>query len=159
VKENSWWQRHILNPLFAFLKQGTTPEKLALCVALGMSCGIIPVLGVTTVLSIVVALIFRLNQPAMQLVNHLMYPAQLALIIPFFKVGDRVFSSGSATVTAGAFFHAVKDHPGQAIAAFWQTTLYALAIWLVLVPVIALPAYLISLRIFRRWKASMESYV
>ena len=46
----SFWKRRVVTPLIAQLKQGVTPEKLALTVALGLVLGIFPILGATTLL-------------------------------------------------------------------------------------------------------------
>ena len=56
--------RKILDPLLALLKQGMSPNRLALCVALGIVIGNIPILGVSTLICAAIALVFRLNLPA-----------------------------------------------------------------------------------------------
>lgn len=150
-----FFQRRAVAPLAAFLKQGTTPEKLALCVAIGMVLGVFPVLGLTTLLCALVALVLRLNQPAIQLVNYLMYPVQLALIVPLLKAGDSVFSGrGASLLDAAILMTAVRNDPVHAVALFWNSTLFAILIWIILAPFVAAPAYLISLSVFRRWRAS-----
>ena len=73
------------------LKQGITPEKIALTVALGAFIGTIPMLGTTTILCTVVALALRLNLPAIQMVNGIVYPLQLILLIPFYRLGAWLF--------------------------------------------------------------------
>lgn len=152
-----FFQRRVVAPLAAFLKQGTTPEKLALCVAIGMVIGVFPVLGLTTLLCALVALVLRLNQPAIQLVNYLMYPVQLALIIPLLKAGDSMFSGrGASILSASMLATAVRNNPVQAIASFWNSTLFAILLWVILAPFIAAPAYLIALSVFRRWRASFR---
>ena len=49
-------QRRLVAPLLVLLRQGVTPRELALCLALGITIGLIPVLGVSTALCAVVAL-------------------------------------------------------------------------------------------------------
>ena len=120
-----------------------------------MVIGVFPVLGLTTLLCALVALVLRLNQPAIQLVNYLMYPLQLALIVPFLKAGDSVFSGrGASLLNATMLAAAVRNNPVQAIAAFWNSTLFAILLWVILAPFVAAPAYLIALSVFRRWRAS-----
>lgn len=152
-----FFRRRVAAPLAAFLKQGTRPEKLALCVAIGMVIGIFPVLGLTTLMCALVALALRLNQPAIQLVNYLMYPVQLALIVPFLKAGDAMFSGRSASLlNASVLATAVKNDPVQAIAIFWNSTLFAILLWVILAPLVAVPAYWIALSVFRRWRSSVR---
>ncbi len=64
-----WLNRNIVRPLVALLRQGVPPERLALCVAIGVVVGNIPILGMSTILCAVIALAFRLNLPAIQIVQ------------------------------------------------------------------------------------------
>jgi uncharacterized protein (DUF2062 family) len=64
---NHWLRRRILEPLLKLLSSGLAPSRLALCVAVGIVIGTIPILGVSTILCTLVALLFRLNLPAIQL--------------------------------------------------------------------------------------------
>jgi uncharacterized protein (DUF2062 family) len=84
--------KRVAIPLLNFLKEGVTPRKLALAVTLGFLFGIFPIIGITTILCGVAALIFRLNMAAIQLVNYLVYPIQLVLIIPYLKMGSFIFN-------------------------------------------------------------------
>ena len=152
-----FFARRVAAPLLAFLKQGTTPEKLALCVALGMVIGIIPALGVTTVLCALVALVLRLNQPAIQLVNYLMYPLQLSLVIPFLKAGEYMNTGRSGSLlSASMLLNNARENPLGTISTLWNATLYALLLWFVLAPFLAVPAYLIALQVFRRWRKALH---
>ncbi len=63
-----------LKPFIQMLRQGVSPEKIALTVALGIMLGVIPVLGSTTALCTLAAIVLRLNLPAIQLVNGVVYP-------------------------------------------------------------------------------------
>src|SRR5262249_31861133 len=83
----SFFYRRILRPIIELLRQGVTPEKMALSLALGVALGVFPALGWTTTLCAIAALVLRLNLPAIQIVNYFMYPAQIALLIPFFRLG------------------------------------------------------------------------
>ena len=87
-KEKNWLQRRLIEPLLSLLRQGMSPARLALCVAIGIVIGNIPILGVSTLICTFVALIFRLNLPTMQLVQGAMAPTQVLLIIPFVRVGE-----------------------------------------------------------------------
>ena len=73
------------------LQAGMSPHKIAVTVTLGILFGIIPILGVTTVLLAVIAVIFRLNLVLIQLANYLVYPIQLVLYLPLLKLSADVF--------------------------------------------------------------------
>ena len=79
-----------------WLRQGISPRRLALTIALGFAIGCIPVLGVPTVLCAVLALLLKLNQPAIQAANYAAMPLQLILIVPFMRLGKWIFGFGPA---------------------------------------------------------------
>ncbi len=70
-----------------WLRQGISPRRLALTLALGFAVGCIPVVGIPTVLCAGLALVLRLNLPAIQMANYVAMPLQLALIVPFVRLG------------------------------------------------------------------------
>ena len=84
----------------SWLRQGMSPHRLALTLALGFAIGCLPVMGIPTALCLFVALALRLNLPAMQAANYAAMPLQLALILPFVRLGGRIFSSGPTAVLA-----------------------------------------------------------
>jgi uncharacterized protein (DUF2062 family) len=72
------------------------PETLALIVALGLVFGTFPVYGCPTLLCLAAALALRLNAPALQAVNYMASPLQLALLVPFHRVGERLLPAQTA---------------------------------------------------------------
>jgi uncharacterized protein (DUF2062 family) len=58
----------------------------------GTVIGVFPVLGSTTVLCLLLAMVLRLNLVAIQVLNWVVYPLQIALILPFIQLGQRLFS-------------------------------------------------------------------
>lgn len=91
----NWFRKKIMNPLVLLLQQGVTVEKLSWSLAAGLVLGCIPILGVTSALCFVVAVVFRLNHIAIQIANYIAYPIQFALLIPFLHLGNRIFGYGS----------------------------------------------------------------
>lgn len=92
---------HVLRPLLRLLRGGVTPRRLAWSLALGMMVGINPTVGLTTVLLILIAWVFRLSQTASQLGMHAMAPLHLLLFLPFMQAGVPV-SYAQAAVYAAA---------------------------------------------------------
>jgi hypothetical protein len=72
------------------LLQGVSPRRLAFTLSVGFVLGCIPVVGIPTALCVVVALAFRLNQPAIQAANYAAMPFQVALIVPFVRLGEKL---------------------------------------------------------------------
>jgi len=149
----SWLRRRLLDPLLDLLKAGLSPAQLALTVGLGVAIGLVPLLGVTTVLSIAVALRLRLNVAAMQLATHLMTFFQLALLIPFLRAGARLMGQGQQVehLTLPALRQLIAHEGWQAIGKLlWRAELGALLLWALLaVPLVAL-LYFVLRAVFRR---------
>jgi|SRR5579875_986526 uncharacterized protein (DUF2062 family) len=76
--------------LAVWLRQGITPQRLAVTLALGFTIGCIPVLGAPTLLCAALALALRLNMPAIQAANYAAMPFQLALLVPFVRLGAHI---------------------------------------------------------------------
>lgn len=71
-----------------------SPEQLALLLSVGLVLGVFPVLGCPTVLCLLAAFGLRLNIAALQLLNNVSSPLQLALLLPLECVGSRLCGNG-----------------------------------------------------------------
>lgn len=69
-----------------------SPKSMALSLTLGVSLALFPVIGMTFLLGLMVAVIFRLNHLVVQTLNLLLAPVQLLLIYPFIKAGNLIFA-------------------------------------------------------------------
>ena len=76
-----------------WLRQGIEPQRLALTLALGFAIGCLPVVGIPTLVCAGLALGLGLNLPAIQAANYAAMPFQVALILPFMRLGGWLFSS------------------------------------------------------------------
>ena len=146
-------QAKIVTPMLGFLKQGVTPKKLALTVALGFIFAIFPVIGSTTILCGAVALTLRLNMPAIQLVNYLVYPLQLILLIPFIRAGEFIFSAKPMPLSISQIFSMFKDDLLGAIGTLWWSTLYAITAWLLICPLVAVIIFYLLYPVFKKLKS------
>jgi uncharacterized protein (DUF2062 family) len=129
------WQRiasPVMKRLQVIMSSGLTPQKLCMTLCIGTAIGTMPLIWGTTLICIVLAHVFRLNQVAMQSVNYLLYPVQLALLIPFFKLGARMFPWGP--VIPSNMLSTLVHSPGLSSLNFlcW-ITLKSIAVWLVTV--------------------------
>jgi uncharacterized protein (DUF2062 family) len=124
------WLRHKLwDPLLALLMEGLSPSKLALSVALGAWIALFPALGVTVLLCIVVALVFRLNMVALQTANFAAYPLQFVTIFPFFRAGEWLFDSPPLKMSPREFVALVTQDPVGAVSKFWVVTWQGAIVW------------------------------
>lgn len=117
-----------LRPKIAeWLRQGMSPRRLALTLALGFAIGCIPVVGLPTLLCLALAFALRLNLPAIQLANYVAMPVQLLLIVPFVRLGDILFAaSGNAPLPGSPF----PLEPLSLLAHFGTLAAHALLAWL-----------------------------
>ncbi len=140
-------------PVLDLLRQGITPEKIALSIAVGASLGIFPVVGTTTMLCALAAILLRLNLPAIQLVNYLVYPLQLVLLIPFIKLGQYIFG-GAAPLEPALILAQIRSDPWRAAVSLWGLVAGAAVAWLTVGPLSALLLYLFLVPVLRRVRPS-----
>ena len=137
----SFWQRRVVAPIVAQHKQGITPEKIALTIALGLVLGIFPILGSTTILCGLAAVLLRLNQPIIQLVNYFAYPLQLALIIPIYRLGETLFRKPHIPLSIPLLFERFRADFGKFLADFAIIAVQGIVVWCLLAPVVAAILY------------------
>ena len=129
-------QRRIVQPVLMLLKQGLTPEKLALTISLGVALGTIPVLGSTSITCAAVAAALGLNQAAIQGVNYVVYPLQITLLIPFLKLGAILFGDHGFQLGLGDIQRLISSGILAAITTLWTATWHGIVAW----AMVALPA-------------------
>jgi uncharacterized protein (DUF2062 family) len=138
---NGFLSRKLIRPLLELLRQGVTPEKLALSIALGAVLGVLPAIGCNTALCALIALILRLNLPAIQIVNYFLYPLQIALLIPFFRLGEKLFRAAHLPIGVPQIYEMVHTNLWGAIKLLWTATWHATVVWAFLAPIAAVLIY------------------
>jgi len=129
--------------------QGVSPQKLALTISLGIFIGTVPILWGSTLICAVLAVLFRLNHPSIQASNYLAYPMQLALIIPFYRMGAGVFPWGPS-VSLDIFSIGIKNEWMGNFVPIVAATLKALAAWFLIASPLAVVLYFLLWTIFAR---------
>jgi uncharacterized protein (DUF2062 family) len=145
-----FFKRRIAQPVLNLLRQGMTPHKLAVTVALGSVVGILPALGVTTVMGTALAARFRLNIAATVLVSYLVHPLQLLLIIPFIKAGIFMFGLDDLKLTLDEMVAMFKLDWLAALNKLWVANLAAVSAWAVLAIPVGVVLYFALLPILHR---------
>jgi uncharacterized protein (DUF2062 family) len=152
----SWLYRRLVDPLVALLRQGISPRRLALCAAIAIVVGNIPVLGVSTILCTFIALIFRLNLPAIQLVQAAMAPTQVLLLIPFVRLGEWMLRAPSEALSIKAALALVSSGVWHAIVVLRDAIFHALFAWAVLAPLCIFLIYRLLTPLFERTAAQFR---
>lgn len=131
----------VVRPLLRLLRGGVSPKRLAWSIAVGVVIGINPLIGVTTVVVILIAWIFRLNQVASQVGTHVVAPLQWLLFLPFVQAGVYLFHTRRLPLDKRQLKH-LSHHPVKMVHDIWQWEWHALLIWAVtaavLCPVLAI---------------------
>ena len=142
--------KKIYDPLLAQLKQGVSPTKLAQSVAFGMVLGSLPVIGITTSLCLLAATIFKLNHVAIQTVNYLVYPIQIALIIPFLRMGEWLFDVAPASLDIKVMIFEFRNEFLLSIQKYGMTAMRGVAAWAIVAPVSFLFIFFVSKILFEK---------
>lgn len=141
------------------LVQGVTPEKIALSLAIGICLGVFPIVGTTTALCTVAAIVFRLNLPAIQLVNYFVYPLQLALLIPFIRLGEIIFRAPHVSLSLTVILESVKRSAWQATKTYWTPGWHAMIAWCFVGPVSIGLLYVVLAPTLRRLESASSNVV
>jgi hypothetical protein len=149
VLKRFFYQR-MIRPILDLLRQGVTPEKLALSLALGSALGVIPALGWSTTLCAIAAMVLKLNLPAIQLVNYFVYPAQIVLIVPFFRLGEKLFRAAHFPISAPQIYAMFHASMWKATKLLWTTVWHALVVWGMIAPVFVGLVYTMVTPVLRR---------
>ncbi len=129
-----------------WLRQGMSPRRLALTLALGLAVGCIPVIGIPTLVCAALALTLRLNLPAIQAANYVAMPLQLILIVPFIKLGGWLLSSSGKAAGAPLLHNTAMG----ALAQMGGFAGQALLAWLVIaVPAVLMMTFALTLLLRR----------
>lgn len=144
LARQSFWQRRMILPITAQLRQGITAEKIAVTIAIGVVLGVFPILGATTLLCAVAGIALKLNQPIIQLVNYFVYPLQLVLLIPFYRAGASLFGREQIPLSIPLLFERFSADSVQFLKDFGMVALLGIAVWCLVAPAGVALLYLLS---------------
>ncbi len=140
-----------------YLTQGLTPHKISLAVAIGVSMAIIPFLGVNTALLALIAFSLRLNLALIQSVNLVLWPLQIALFIPFVKLGTFIFKNNYIPLSFEQFYLMCKTDFLKTLLYSWRTIVQALGAWIIVVTPVAVILYFILTNLLKRMRIAYSS--
>jgi uncharacterized protein (DUF2062 family) len=137
--------------LRAQLTQGVTPDRLALTLAIGTACSLLPFLGFTTLLNLLVGLWLRLNQPILQTVNYLLTAVQLSLILVYVRLGEFIWRAEPVPLSISTLVSAFRDDPWSFLERFGLTGVHAATAWLLTSPLLVAAIYFPVRPLLRRF--------
>lgn len=142
--------------LISFLSEGLSPRAIALGLAIGVTVGLFPVIGFSSLVCILVAHPLRLNHSLVQGANWAVTSLALLLIIPFLRLSEFVLrvdplSLEDFTRTSWKWTTAATE--------LWHGLLHAVFGWLLCAPVIFSIVYATTLLTMRRIRRQPEASV
>jgi uncharacterized protein (DUF2062 family) len=141
----TFWRDRVLALIVGQLKQGITPEKIALTLALGICLAAFPILGTTTLLCLTAGVWLKLNQPVIQLVNWLASPLQLAMIPVFVRLGEWITHAPRVSFSIPELFRKFHESPVKFFQEFGMTGLHGIIAWLLIAPFLCALIYFLLL--------------
>jgi len=145
-----FWRERVVGLVLAQLKQGVTPQKIALTITLGVCLSAFPILGTTSLLCFALGVWLGLNQPIIQLVNWLGSPLQLGLFAPFVRLGEQLTRSPRVSFSIPELIAKFRVSPLEFTREFGLTGWHAIVGWLVVVPLVGVVLYFIFLGLTKR---------
>ena len=130
----SLFARMILRPIRQQLTQGTSPHKVAQAIAFGLTLGIFPIIGSTTLLTLAFGIPLQLNQPILQVFKTLATPLQWVFILGFYRLGERLFQATPVSLSIPTMLSEFGEAPLPFFMKYGLTALYGVAVWCLIAP-------------------------
>ena len=116
--------------------------------------GIMPLLGVTTVIGTYLALRLRLNVALLVLIIYLMYPIQVVLYIPFIQAGLYLFDVSNLWFTFDEMLEMFRRDWIQALRKLWMANLIGVLAWLLISAPVFGVLYVSLLPLYKKFSRS-----
>lgn len=113
--------------------------------------GIMPLLGVTTVIGTYLAMRMRLNVALLVLIIYLMYPIQIVLYIPFMQAGLYFYEVNDSRLSLSHTMEMFRLDWFQALRKLWFANLVGIIAWLLVSAPVFGVLYLFLLPLFRKF--------
>ncbi len=130
---------------------GITAKKLALTIALGFVIGIMPFIGLATLVCTLLGWRLRLNIPAMLLICYLAGPFHLLFYIPFIQVGIWVFGMDEFRMSFDQILVLFKENWLLALEKVWLANMLGMMVWMFLTVPLTAVIYYSLLPVLRKY--------
>jgi uncharacterized protein (DUF2062 family) len=132
------------------LRQGLSPQKIALCLALGVAISTVPIsFGLGTALCTAAAIVFRLNLPAIQAANWAAAPLQVLLFIPYMRAGEFLTGARPLPLSISQITAMFRADLWGSLGRLWGSILRATLGWAVIAPLAVLLMYAVLVPLLR----------
>ena len=148
--KESLWRRWVVKPVLTQLSQGTEPSQIAKAAAVGVTFGVFPLLGSTTIMTMLVGIPMKLNQPILHVSRELVYPVHLATILLFIKGGEWLFRVPPTPLSIPMLIERFEAGPGKFVSDFGMLAIYGICVWALIAPVVFAFVYFITWQLAER---------
>lgn len=135
-EDRGYFHRYIGLPFETLILQGSTTRQLSYAVAIGVTFGLFPIMGVSIPFCFVAALVFKAPQPLTHAVNYAMYPLQIPLIYVFVRLGEWIMGAPNVSLAPSEILALARTDVVRFIEEFGLTCLHAMLAWSLSAPLI-----------------------
>jgi len=128
------FHRYIGLPFETLILQGSSTRQLSFAVAIGVTFGLFPIMGVSIPFCFVAAMVFRAPQPLTHAVNYAMYPLQLPLIYVFVRLGEWIMGAPNVSLLPYEILELARTDLVRFVEEFGLTCLHAMLAWSISAP-------------------------
>ncbi|CAK4644812.1 hypothetical protein LEN26_010981 [Aphanomyces euteiches] len=139
----SFFETKVKQPIVDLLSSGVSPHALALSMSFGITCGVFPIPGLTTVPVMAMVFLLGLNPVAAMLTNYLVTPLNIASVPVFVAYGNQFFGSSEEEFSVNALFSGLQQDMLGTLSQFRFILLNAIYMWFVFLAVATPIAYAI----------------
>ena len=134
--DRGYFHRYIGLPFETLILQGSSSSQLAYAVAIGVTFGLFPIMGVSIPFCFVAALVFKAPQPLTHAVNYAVYPLQIPMIFAFVRLGEWIMGAPNVSLAPSAILELARTDMVRFIEEFGLTCLHAMLAWCIAAPLI-----------------------
>ncbi len=138
------------------LKQGVSPQKIALTLTLGVCVSAFPLVGTTSLLCLLLGLWLGLNQPIIQFVNWLASPLQMGLLPAFVRLGEWLVRAPRVSFSIPELWARLRSSPAEFLREFGLTGWHGILGWAVVAPAAGIFLYSIFLPVTKHLAAQTK---
>ncbi len=129
-----YFHRYIGLPFEALILQGSSTSQLAYAVAIGVTFGLFPIMGVSIPFCFAAALVFKAPQPLTHGVNYAVYPLQIPLIFVFVRLGEWIMGAPNVSLAPTEILELARTDQLRFIEEFGLTCMHAMLAWCLAAP-------------------------
>ena len=146
-----FWRRRVWQAIKTQLTQGVAPDQIAATIAVGTACGLFPIFGGTSIVTLAVGLVLRMNQPILQAVSQLLGILQIALILVYVRIGEVIWLSAEHHFTLKEMMREFRERSlSDFLQQFGWASVHALTAWALTSPLLVAAIYFAIRPVVRR---------